>query len=85
LLAPPLWIGAVICLFIGIASGRGNGELTVTWVPASGPPPSPPLETVPPAIRTVEVRLADLERLHSSGVLTDEEYAAKRAGIVADI
>jgi hypothetical protein len=37
LLLPPLWLLAIICLVIGLVSGRGDGELTVTWMPAPTP------------------------------------------------
>lgn len=85
LVLPPLLIVAVIFLVIGIASGRGKGELTVTWVPESISGSSPPPVTTLAAKRTVEGRLAELERLHASGTLTDDEYAAKRAAILGDI
>ena len=31
LLVPPLWVLALIALVIGLVSGHGRGELSVTW------------------------------------------------------
>ena len=84
-IAPPLWLVAIIFLIIGLVSGRGKGELTVTWVPESSLAPSPAPQSPSPGERTVEARLADLERLRSSGVLAEEGSAAKRATILSDI
>jgi hypothetical protein len=36
----------------------------------------------PPAEKTIEQRLADLEDLHARGVITDEELTAGRAKII---
>jgi hypothetical protein len=83
-LLPVLWIVAVLCLVIGLVSGRADGELTVTWVPEAPTAPSPQPATAP-AERSLENRLADLERLRASGVVTDEEYAAKRASILSEL
>ena len=30
-LAWPLWIGAIVCLLIGLTGRKHSGELTVTW------------------------------------------------------
>jgi hypothetical protein len=83
----PLLILAAICLVIGLVSGRANGELTVTWVPEPIPPQvqSAPAAQPPPAPTSIEARLAAVERLRESGMLTDEEYAAKRAAILAEV
>ncbi|MGH3578033.1 MAG: SHOCT domain-containing protein, partial [Mycobacterium sp.] len=43
------------------------------WSVATSPEPS------------IAQRLQELQTLHDSGALTDEEYAAKRAQIIADI
>lgn len=48
--------------------------------PASG---SAPVSTSPEV--SIGERLQELEKLHQSGALTDEEYASKRAQIIAEI
>lgn len=46
----------------------------------------PPTEPSPPATpRTAADRLAEVTRMHNDGLLTDEEYQAKRAEIIAEI
>ncbi|MBL7523611.1 SHOCT domain-containing protein [Frankia sp. CNm7] len=48
-------------------------------------PPAPPSRTAPPATDTDAV-LATLDRLgdlHQRGILTDEEFAAKKAELLA--
>lgn len=47
--------------------------------PAAGPPDAAPPEA------SIGERLQELERLHQSGAVTDEEYASKRAQIIAEI
>jgi putative oligomerization/nucleic acid binding protein len=41
------------------------------------------MTTAPPD--TVEARLADLDDLRAAGVITDDEYATKRAAILAEM
>ncbi len=49
------------------------------------PPARPPVIVVDPApIDELEHRLETLERLRTNGLLTDEEYEAKRAQAIAD-
>jgi hypothetical protein len=45
----------------------------------------PEQKTVTAASPTVEERLAEVTRLHDAGVLTDEEYQAKRAEIISEL
>jgi ABC-type branched-subunit amino acid transport system permease subunit len=45
--------------------------------------PAPAAATT--ATRTVEQRLAELERMRSAGSVTDAEYAEKRSAILADL
>ncbi|BBZ10463.1 SHOCT domain-containing protein [Mycobacterium branderi] len=42
-----------------------------------------PVDTVPE--QSIGERLQELERLHQSGAVTDEEYASKRAQIIAEL
>jgi hypothetical protein len=46
---------------------------------ASAPSAAPAAPPPPPASGSSADRLRELERLHSEGLLTDDEYAAKRA------
>ena len=42
-------------------------------------------EPVTPVLGTAEERLAEVTRLHDVGVLTDQEYEAKRAEIISEL
>jgi uncharacterized membrane protein YdbT with pleckstrin-like domain len=50
---------------------------------AQQPPPVP--QAVPPAAASVEERLAKLEGLHTSGVINEDEYTAKRREILDNL
>jgi Short C-terminal domain len=86
LVAPPLWLLAIICLVIGLVSGGRQGELTVTWMPvptaiAAAAPEEP---AVRPASDPHET-LAALKQMLDSGLLTPEEYEAKKAEVLGRI
>lgn len=56
------------------------------FVPYESRPPEPvPVSPPPPAQRSTEARLAELEALRAAGAITEEEYAAKRAAIIDQI
>jgi hypothetical protein len=78
-------IGSAIWRFSVLRSGGLNpfvareqleAKLNQTLTP---PPPAPP---APPPL-SIEQRLAELEDLHSRGVISSEELAAGRAKIIA--
>ncbi len=53
--------------------------------PAPPPPPAPAPAAPAPAAPSMDDKMAELEklgRLHESGVLTDEEFAAEKAKIL---
>lgn len=53
--------------------------------PQAAPPPSPAPAPAAPAPDPMDAKMAELEklgRLHESGVLTDEEFAAEKAKIL---
>lgn len=52
-----------------------------TYEAAPPPPPAP----APPAAADPIARLSDLGRLHEAGTLTDEEFAAQKARILAQM
>jgi hypothetical protein len=54
------------------------GATPASIIPAAGAP-------LAPAARTVSERLAELQALHATGVITDPEFAAKRREILADL
>jgi hypothetical protein len=82
-LAPPIWVLAVVFLVIGLVSGR-IGELTVTWVPAQDTDTAAPTQPSP-APPDAAARLASLKSLLDQGLLTPEEYEAKRAEILSQM
>jgi hypothetical protein len=55
---------------------------TITVAP---PAAAPPAAVVSPAPPTVSQRLHELETLHATGTITDDEYGAKRREILADL
>jgi uncharacterized membrane protein YebE (DUF533 family) len=55
----------------------GQSQAAQAAPPQAAPPPAPPAEPAP-ADPVVE-KINQLARLHSSGVLTDEEFAAAKA------
>ena len=82
----PLWAVAVVCLVIGLVSGKGRGELTVTWTLAAPvqPPavaPAPPI--APPTAPDPGEQLRSLQRLHDDGLLSQAEFDAKKAEVLA--
>ena len=81
------WIGALLlCIvligllvFAYMLIVKPDGTLTVTYQLAEA---SAPQQPEPPAPASVRERLAQLDDLHTSGVISDEEYAAIRAKII---
>jgi hypothetical protein len=75
-------------------SGPSLGPRNVTPPEASNParpssarrPPSPPVVILEPApaAETLKTKLATLDQLRDDGRLTDAEYEAKRAQLIAD-
>lgn len=82
----PLWAVAVVCLVIGLVSGKGRGELTVTWTTAAPAQPSavPPAPAIaPPAAPDPGEQLRSLRGLLDDGVISQSEYEAKKAELLA--
>jgi hypothetical protein len=72
----------------GLSNKRTPGAITVTWV--KGPVSSPNRPGAEPLARDMETtaspiasQLASLAELHKAGVLTDEEFSAKKAELLA--
>ena len=74
-----------VVLTVAAFAMRRPGSLTVTYQhTASTPVPQPP----PPASSSspdLGARLATLERLHSTGAISEEEYGARRTRILDEI
>jgi hypothetical protein len=71
-------------VFIYMLIVKPDGTLTVTYelAEASTPQRSEPHAPEPPAPASIRERLAQLDDLHASGVISHEEYAAKRAKLI---
>jgi hypothetical protein len=82
LLAPPLWILSVICLIIGLASGRSGGQLTVVWRAEQAPNPGTPLPAPSGPETNLLATLDQLASLRDRGAITLEEYEAKKAELL---
>src|SRR5262245_11250696 len=72
---------------MGLAAGLAMGHQMMNQFGQGGgafgsqPPPPPPVAAAPSPVD----RLKKLESLKAAGVLTDDEYAKKRAEIIAEI
>ncbi len=76
-------IGLLIFVYMLIVKPQGTLTVTYTLSPAAAPPPLPTTDgTLDIRWATVRERLAQLDDLRTSGVVTEEEYAAKRAKII---
>jgi hypothetical protein len=84
-------IGLPVFVFMLIV--KPDGSLTVTYTRnatgaapvATAPTPSSTPAAPTSAQGSVRERLAQLDELHGAGVVTDEEYAAKRAKILDEL
>ncbi len=65
-----------------LAKALREQDPTAGTTPMPPPPPSP---AAAPAERTVQERLADLDALMAQGILTDDEFAAKRQQILDEL
>jgi hypothetical protein len=69
-------------------STRSTSSSSSGWGSTIGPrPASPPVVVIEPggsAAETLEAKLLTLDRLRGEGRLTDAEYEAKRAQLIAD-
>jgi hypothetical protein len=66
-----------------LAQGPDAVRHRITDRTAVSPAMAPP--TVPPARRSIAQRLQELETLRAASVISDAEYTAKRAQIIAEI
>lgn len=71
---------------------RAVEQQTAAAQPAAGAPPAPavqqgaaPSAVVTPPEPSIAARLQELNDLHASGALTDQEYNSRRAAIIAEI
>ena len=66
-----------------------EGWLRPGEAPAPGPAPAPTPSVIvvepPDATERLEAKLEALDRLRATGVVTDDEYEAKRAQLIADL
>jgi uncharacterized membrane protein len=81
-------IGLLVFVYMLIV--KPDGTLTVTFTrnaTGAAPVATAPTPSSAPAFAqgSVRERLAQLDELHGAGVVTDEEYAAKRAKILEDL
>ena len=86
LVALPLclvFIGFVLLAYMLIVKPAGTLTVTYTRIEAAAKPTPQPARVGPmPNMESVRERLARLDELHASGVVTDEEYAARRVKIL---
>jgi len=68
---------------ISTRSGSSSGSSS-TIGPRPASPPVVVIEPTGPAAETLEAKLLTLDRLREDGRLTDAEYEAKRAQLIAD-
>ena len=81
-----LLIGFLVFIYMLLV--KPVGTLTVTYTrneTVAAPTPAPVAISPASGPGSVRERLAQLDELHGSGVVTDEEYAAKRAKILDEI
>jgi hypothetical protein len=76
-------VGRVVTLGLFASSIRPNGFLTVTYERVATQPA--PMPTLPDDPGGLAGRLSQLQEAHRGGLITDEEYAAKRAEILASL
>jgi putative oligomerization/nucleic acid binding protein len=84
LLFPPLWAFALVCLVIGLVSGRSPSELAVVWrhdAPAAPAPAQAPVVSSPAPSNPLEAMDA-LAAMRDRGMITAEEYEAKKAELL---
>lgn len=70
----------ILCLVIGLASGKGPGTLVVTYERQLA---APSAGTVPAAAPDPMAAMDSLKAMRDAGHLSDGEYAAKKAEILA--
>jgi Short C-terminal domain len=73
-------------IFIYLLIVKPEGTLTVTYAKRAGPAREmPPADAPPPGPLTLSDRLAQLDSARRSGLLTAEEYEAKRAEVLKNL
>ncbi len=80
----PLWAIAIVCLVIGLVSGKSPGELAVVWKYAGRAEvaaPEAPIAQTPPASDPLAT-LSALAGLRDQGAITAEEFDAKKADLL---
>ena len=84
-------VGNLLCLLLGLAVGfviGGIVGLVFAMVAPRKPnraPLPPPAATPAPQGTDNAARLVQLKQLHEQGVLTDDEYARKKAELLAQL
>jgi hypothetical protein len=71
-------------VFIYMLIVKPAGTLTVTYAKTAGPT-SVPTETPTPMVLTLSDRLAQLDAARSGGLISAEEYEAKRAEVLKNL
>lgn len=79
---PPLWALAIVALVIGLVSGKGDGELTVTWVPSQQPTAVESNASPQPA-QNHAATLSQLKAMLDQGLITPDEYESKKAELLS--
>ena len=72
-------------VFPRIAHPEQFRNVLFAHLPGAGGAPAAPSAPSAPSARSVEERLKDLERLRQQGLVTQEEYATKRAALLAEL
>ena len=88
-LAWPLWIAAILCVIVAIASPRRNGVLSVCWTlnetgpstPAAAQPRDPSQSQA--SVARPEEALGTLKELLDRGLVTPEDYDTKKRELLA--
>lgn len=80
------WIAGVAAAFWGAIGGLFLGSLAATFMfPVAGPPvvqTAKPLQ-IDQAVLNIAIRLSELKRLRAEGLLTEADYFAKKAEVLA--
>lgn len=79
-------IGLLVFVYMLIVKPAGTQSVTYMRNPmVAAPTPEPAATPAASGQGSVHDRLAQLDELHGAGVVTEEEYAAKRAKILDEI
>jgi Short C-terminal domain len=79
-----LWIGAILFVLIGLTgSTSGGGEFSVTWTRSAVSPPAVFAAPITSAVLSPADQLRSLRALLDDGVISQADYDAKKAEVLA--